>query len=79
MLAPTCGVASDVTGTARTNAFVRPLLSDGMPLRGTCPLISSASLERVKRKWVMSVGKNMLQLHSTKIRSLRPSVGTRDR
>ena len=34
---------------------------------------------RVKRKCVMSAGKNIPHVHSTKMRSLRPSVGMRER
>jgi len=38
-------------------------------------LTASASGVRVKRIWVMSALKNMPQVHSTKMRSLRPIVG----
>jgi hypothetical protein len=36
--------------------------------------VSASSWLRVKRECVIPVGKNMPQIHSTKIRSLRPNV-----
>ena len=44
-----------------------------------CKVYDGRSALRVNRRCVMSVGKNIAHDHSTKMRSLRPNVGIRDR